>query len=241
MHWNIVIPCYQQALWLEACLRSVDTALRYATGTATVTVVDDASPDHTPELMQYLRVLYPWLRYIRHGTNRGVSAARNTGIAAVQSEYVLVLDADDRISRKFLQVCEDVLARADIAFTDRRRFGQQWQYFPASRVTLGRLQQGPFIHCSCPYRRTVWETVGGYDEGEDLRLNFEDYDFWIRAAKAGCVFECAPRRAILWHRHHGRHRLQAEALRRQLQSRVLFQDAVAAVQRRHPGFYTQRG
>ncbi|TXG75766.1 glycosyltransferase family 2 protein, partial [Candidatus Dojkabacteria bacterium] len=154
MQWNVVIPCYQQAPWLEACVRSVARAtLTLSPAQFVATIVDDASPDGTPELARYLQAVYPWLRYIRHPVNRGVSAARNTGIRSVQSQYVLVLDADDRLSRKFLTVCTDVLATADIAFTDRRRFGDAWQYHPASQVTIERLQQGPFIHCSCPYRR----------------------------------------------------------------------------------------
>lgn len=238
MKWNVVIPCYQQAPWLESCLKSVAAALP---ANSVAVVVDDASPDDTPELSAYLQRVYPWLRYVRHDYNRGVSAARNTGIKLVQSEYVLTLDADDKISRKFFTVCEGVLEVADIAFVDRRRFGDSWQYHPASRVTLDRLRQGPFIHCSCPYRRLVWEQIGGYDEADYLRLNFEDYDFWIRAAQAGFKFECAPRRALLWHRHHGRHRMQDEALRRQLHTRVLFQAAVDGLRRKHPGFYSQRG
>ena len=89
---SVVIPTYNRAALLDDALGSV----RAQVGAGTlfdveVIVVDDASSDDTSVVVER----HPAVRYIRHATNRGGSAARNTGIAASHGSLIAFLDDDD--------------------------------------------------------------------------------------------------------------------------------------------------
>ena len=84
----VVIPSYQQAVYLPEAIESV---LAQTEPAAEVLVVDDGSTDGTEEVAARFPV-----RYLRR-PNGGVSAARNTGVAATSSPLIVFLDADDRL------------------------------------------------------------------------------------------------------------------------------------------------
>src|SRR5215468_11054256 len=86
---SIVIVCYNQARYLDQAIRS---ALAQSHRMLEIFVVDDGSTDDTA----VIAAAYPRVRYI-HQSNRGLAAARNTGLAHCSGEYVAFLDADDRL------------------------------------------------------------------------------------------------------------------------------------------------
>lgn len=87
---SVVIPCYRQALFLPEAIESAlaQTHLRTA-----VVVVDDGSPDETAEVVGR----YPEVKCVRQ-ENRGLAGARNAGFQASEGEYIIFLDADDRLT-----------------------------------------------------------------------------------------------------------------------------------------------
>ena len=82
----VIIPCYNAALSLPACLRGL-ASQDYP---AEIIVVDDASTDSTRTLLTW----YPEVAVVTHADNQGPAAARNTGVAASQSDLLVFLDAD---------------------------------------------------------------------------------------------------------------------------------------------------
>src|SRR6266545_3439367 len=89
---SVIIPTHNRANLLREALDSVYA--QEGVGKQfemEIVVVDDASSDATPETVRQ----YPEVQYIRHDTNQGESAARNTGIKASQGKYVAFLDDDD--------------------------------------------------------------------------------------------------------------------------------------------------
>lgn len=88
---SIVIPTYNRASYLRDTVESV---LAQEFEDHEVIVVDDCSTDATRSVVDSFDD--PRIRYIRHDTNRGGSAARNTGMRAATGEYVAFLDDDDR-------------------------------------------------------------------------------------------------------------------------------------------------
>ena len=85
---SVIIPCYRQAHFLPQAIESV----LHQTHPAEVIVVDDGSPDNTAEVA----ARYPGVRCVRQ-ENRGLGGARNAGFEVSTGEYVLFLDADDRL------------------------------------------------------------------------------------------------------------------------------------------------
>ena len=89
---SIIIPCYRVAAYLPACL---DSACALPADGVEILCVNDASPDKCGEILAGYAGRHPHVRVLTHGENRGLSAARNTGLDAACGEYVLFLDSDD--------------------------------------------------------------------------------------------------------------------------------------------------
>ena len=94
---TIVITCFNYGRFLP---EAVQSALEQEGGEPRVTVVDDGSTDETT--LRELERLPERVELIRQA-NGGVAAARNTGLARVQTDYALVLDADDRLPASALR------------------------------------------------------------------------------------------------------------------------------------------
>ena len=86
---SVIIPCYNQAHFLS---ESVESALSQTYPRSETVVVDDGSPDGTAEVM----ARYSGIVRVRQD-NRGLAEARNAGFRASTGDYVLFLDADDRL------------------------------------------------------------------------------------------------------------------------------------------------
>lgn len=86
---SVIIPCYQQAEFLPDCIESV---LGQTCPAQECIVVDDGSPDETAAVV----ARYGGVRCLRQA-NGGLAIARNTGFKASKGEYVIFLDADDRL------------------------------------------------------------------------------------------------------------------------------------------------
>jgi glycosyltransferase involved in cell wall biosynthesis len=123
--------------------------------------------------------------------NKGLAAARNAGIAEAQGEYILPLDADDRLRTGWIDRGIHVLdtdARAGVVYGDAACFGARTYRWNAGAFDRGQLLDGNFIHASALYRRKVWEQNGGYDGSMPVQ-GFEDWDFWLGAFAHGWRFE----------------------------------------------------
>ena len=88
---SIVIPAYQAAEYLPAC---VDSVLSQSYPAIEVLLADDGSTDETPEICDSYREKDSRVQVI-HQENGGLSAARNAGLSIASGEYVFFLDADD--------------------------------------------------------------------------------------------------------------------------------------------------
>lgn len=100
MRISVVIPVYKVEKYIEACIKSLlDQAYR----DFNIILVDDGSPDHSVAIAETLLSNQKEINYqIIRTENRGVSAARNTGLLNAQGEYVVMVDADDVLSKFFL-------------------------------------------------------------------------------------------------------------------------------------------
>lgn len=98
MKVSIIIPVYNVAPYIEDSLRSVK---EQTYKNIEVILVDDCGTDKSMALAEsYLKQYdFPDAKIIRHTNNRGLSAARNTGLHAATGDYVYFLDSDDSLTK----------------------------------------------------------------------------------------------------------------------------------------------
>ncbi|MGW2177446.1 glycosyltransferase family 2 protein [Streptomyces sp. NPDC001732] len=89
---SVVVPLHNVAPYADTTLGSL---ARNAAGDVEFLLVDDCSTDETPAVVDRWAARLPQARVIRHGTNVGIAAARNSGIEAASGEYLTFLDGDD--------------------------------------------------------------------------------------------------------------------------------------------------
>lgn len=95
---SLIIPVYKVSAYVERCLKSV---IKQTYNHFECILVDDASPDNSIAKCEKMIAAYNGpiqFRILHHEHNRGLSAARNTGIDAATSDYILFIDSDDVIS-----------------------------------------------------------------------------------------------------------------------------------------------
>ena len=94
---SIIIPVYNVSQYIERCLLS---AINQTYQNIEIILVNDASPDDSILKAQKIIDQYVGLNVsiITHDKNRGLSAARNTGVKASTGDYLFFLDSDDAIS-----------------------------------------------------------------------------------------------------------------------------------------------
>ena len=179
----MVIPSYNAARYLPAALGSV---LPQGDALREVLVVDDGSTDDTRAIVMSHG---PRVRYI-YQPNRGVSAARNLGIAESCGRYVAFLDADDtwlpgKLSRQAAALrrapecglCYSALLVVDC---DLNVLGVRRTSRKGSALE-DLLTRGNFVGSTSPVlcERSLLERVGGF---EVTLSQCADWDLWIRLA-----------------------------------------------------------
>jgi len=187
---SVVIPTYNYAKFLPACIESVLVQQNVRTE---IIVVDDGSRDST---QQVLRSFGKKLKIIEQ-ENRGLSAARNTGIEHVSGNLVLFLDSDDLLAKDSialrlrsmnerpgsqLVVCKNILFSRQTQ-TGRPIPNGVWPMFRKNLdLHLCHFNVAP-PHAFL-ITRELLEIIGKFDETLSA---CEDYDFWLRAMVNGQV------------------------------------------------------
>ncbi len=97
---SIIVPCYNQAQFLDAALQSV---LRQTYANWECIIVNDGSPDHTEQVAEKWVEKDFRFKYV-YKENGGLSSARNAGLDFAKGDYIQFLDSDDCIARTKLEL-----------------------------------------------------------------------------------------------------------------------------------------
>jgi hypothetical protein len=178
---TVVIPCFRQAHFLPEAIESV---LAQEHGEVEVVVVDDGSPDNVGEVA----ARYPGVKCLRQ-PNGGLAAARNTGLAEAGGEFVLFLDADDRLLPEAVGRGLEALEadpEAMMAAGTWQLIGEEGEPLPADPpqqppAAFPALLESCFISTPAAvlYRRDLFEQIGGFDPEVSASA---DYDLYLRTA-----------------------------------------------------------
>jgi GT2 family glycosyltransferase len=193
----VITPAFNAERWIEEAVRSV-MAQTFADWE--MVVIDNGSSDRTGEIVEAL-LDDPRLRLIRNPTNRPVSVIRNEIAATVESAYLVMLDADDRLLPSFLErtsaefdrdpniavVSPDALlldassgGHFDFTLMESRWWKAPRRVKPGGMVAA--LATRDFLYAGAAVRRETFVALGGLDP--EL-FGCMDWDLWIRVAASG--------------------------------------------------------
>lgn len=212
-----IVTSYGAAAFLREALASV---LAQTRPPVEIIVVDDASPDDSVAVAREYAERDSRVRVIVHPENRGVSAARNTGLRAARTDLVAFLDGDDVWEPAHLETVVPLAEKhpeVAVSFSLVRTFGDQdriWEtplpheqpvdaFWPSLDACVAQTS-------GVIARREMVLAAGGYDES--LRY-CEDYDVYLRLAERH-PFLCTHTVTVRYRRHGSSSSRQIEASRR---------------------------
>ena len=167
---------------------AIDSLLHQSLTDLELIVIDDASTDGTPAILESIRD--PRLRLLRNERNLGLARSLNRGIEAATGEYIARQDADDvsdpdRLRRQvaYLDAHPDVAllgsAHREID-SDGRTIRDVDAHCHHTTLVWSMLFYCPFVHSAVMFRRqTVVDAVGVYDPSYRYSMDFE---YWTRIA-----------------------------------------------------------
>ena len=133
---SVIVPVYNTGKYLSACL---DSILSQSMADFEIVAVNDASPDDSPEILSGYAAKDPRIRIVNHETNKGLLAARVSGIRTARGKYIQFLDSDDRFLPGVLHA---VLEAAEESGADIVDFSVEMR----TRLETGREKTVRFIH-----------------------------------------------------------------------------------------------
>lgn len=215
---TIIVPVFNTALsYIEELIFGINNqTLR----PAEVIFVDDASaPDYHEQLQatvkSHLQVPY---RVVRHAFNKGLAGARNTGVAATETEFVINIDSDDVPMNDFvrdivaaLHANNDHVAAVPYlaAFDDATPFNvlrfNTYTYRPLGDGVVASQIDNHLGHANAGFRTEAVREFGGWDESS--KAMWEDWAFFLKLTSAGRKIAIIPKVGILY-------RVRAESMLR---------------------------
>jgi glycosyltransferase involved in cell wall biosynthesis len=196
---SVVVPTFNSLKYLK---QTITSALQQSHRQIEVIVVDDGSADGTPRMVQSFGDPRIVLREISH---RGVSGARNVGVATARAQFIAFLDHDDvwyapKLERQIQRLANDARISVvgcfmDLITSTGKVFGKTGQVprnGDQDLIAVGKLL--PFPMSASLFRKGALEQAGGFDEKLTTSSTggVDDLDLFSRLAPLGridCVSE----------------------------------------------------
>ncbi|MFD2828753.1 glycosyltransferase family 2 protein [Leeuwenhoekiella polynyae] len=204
---SVIVPCYNQAEFLEECLTSV---LNQTYSNWECIIINDGSADLTEEVAKKWTKNDKRFKYI-YQENKGLSSARNTGLAQAKGEYIQFLDSDDFLDQeKFLKsIKEFSKPQVDIVISDFILFNEATNSLENPYCVLGEHQFNldsilfewgekfsiP-IHCALIKSKVLI----GYSFPTELKAR-EDWSLWVFLYKS-CIVTIFINEPLAYYRQH---------------------------------------
>lgn len=183
---SVIIPIYKVEPFIGHCARSL---MEQTLTDVEYIFVDDASPDGSLTVLRQVLAGYPernsHVRILTHPENKGLPAARNTGLAVAQGEYIFHCDSDDfvepdmleQLYRKAIETDADIVwCDWWLSFAKNERYMKQPEYHTPIEALKGMLSGVmKFNVWNKLIRRSLYEEnriifPAGYGMGEDMTI-----------------------------------------------------------------------
>jgi len=118
---SIIVPVYNVEQYLSQCL---DSLINQTLKDIEIICVNDSSHDGSLKVLEEYANKDNRIKIINHSENKGLGAARNTGIDAARAKFVGFIDSDDFVDEEMFYLLYNEIANVnvDIAWCDFRRF-----------------------------------------------------------------------------------------------------------------------
>lgn len=186
---SVIIPTFNRS---SKVVRAISSVLHQTFTDYEIIVVDDGSTDATEPAVTWFKER---VAYIGHSSNRGVSAARNTGIRRSTAPLIAFLDSDDHWLPEKLAVQVALFNQhpkavacqtEEIWIRNGRRVNPKKKHLkPSGDIFEPALKLCLVSPSAVMLKRSLLEEVGLFDE--DLPV-CEDYDLWLRIASRHPVY-----------------------------------------------------
>lgn len=183
---SVIVPIYKVEPFIGRCARSL---MEQTLMDVEYIFVDDASPDNSIAVLRRVLADYPerssHVKVLSHAENKGLPAARNTGLSVAQGEYIFHCDSDDFVEPDMLEQLYGKATETDadivwcdwwLSFAKNERYMNQPEYFTPLDALKGML--------SGVMKFNVWNKLvkrklytdsnitfpAGYGMGEDMTM-----------------------------------------------------------------------
>lgn len=195
---TVICHCYNHETFVSDSLNSV---LNQNYTPIEIIIVDDCSTDNSVSVITEFVLKYPQIIFIKNIQNLGITKSFNKVLKIAKGDYIIDFAADDILLPDCIAIqiatfrnstyknLAIVYGNAEL-ITEKGKFESYYFNVNVSKKVLTKRPTGniyvtlitsgkTFCSVSGMIKREVYDALNGYDE----RLEYEDYDFWIRASR----------------------------------------------------------
>jgi len=197
---SVIIPCYNHGKFIQ---EAIDSVKEQSFKDWEIIVINNCSDD--PYTLKIFKLLEEQKIKVLHSEKRGPSAARNMGIKNSSGDYILPLDADDKIGPEYLELGSKFLdsnPETGIVYCKANFFDHKSGEWDLGLFDIKTMLQNNQIFSCALYRKCDWEKVGGYNESMPYK---EDYDFWLSILELGRTVYRIDKTLFFYRKHKVKH------------------------------------
>lgn len=194
---SIIIPCYNNELYVG---EAIESALNQTYSNIEIVCYNDGSTDNSASVIQKYAEKYENIYFIDEKINKGVCHARNFAIKSCQGEYILPLDADDKIGSEYVEKAVQVLnerPEVGMVYCNAKLFGAKNKRWKLPIFDKDNILYKNCIFNAALFRKKDFTKCGGYNE--NMKNGCEDWDLWLSFVENGFeaykIDEC-----LFWYR-----------------------------------------
>ncbi len=195
---SVIIPCFNHGLYINEAINSV---INQSYSNWEIIVINDGSTDN--ETINILNSIVETEKIkILNTANSGLASARNIGVKYSSGEFILPLDADDKIGSEFLQKAIDIISNNSnikIVFSFAEYFGKKSGLINLPDYSFDQMLRQNLIFCTALFRRTDFDKVNGYNV--NMLYGWEDWDLWLSILNNGGEVKRIPE-VLFYYRQH---------------------------------------
>ncbi|WP_395046470.1 glycosyltransferase family 2 protein [Flavobacterium sp.] len=185
---SIIITCYNLGEYLKDAIGSIK---EYGNSDDyEIILVNDGSTDLlTIATINEILKKDATIHYINQ-SNLGLAKARNNGIKLAKGNYIIPLDADNKVRQEFIAQTISILddnPNTAVVHGDAQNFGNKTNIWKSKPFYFPEMLLNNYIDACAGFRKSAWEKLGGYDVNMPV-MGFEDWDLWLRMAVKGYQF-----------------------------------------------------